>query len=196
MAVMLCPTDAYNEKPFMGMASSMTNKMGDDWARGNYAANGSLGYQTYTGSGDYVESVAGCGIGGTNPDGGGWSNRFYRGVMGANISSRISDIKDGTSKTVLLGEIRAGIIPQDTRGVWAMSGACPSALWGHGYFQDANGPNCMQTNSDDPRACTEIQASVGASDANQGRSFGRACRAGAATAPTGSRPPGACTWAA
>jgi prepilin-type N-terminal cleavage/methylation domain-containing protein/prepilin-type processing-associated H-X9-DG protein len=167
MSVMLCPTDAFNEKPFMGEVSSFTRGMGDNWARGNYAANGSLGYQTYTGSGDYVESVAGCGIGGTNPDGGGWSNRYYRGVMGANIALGIKDIKDGTSKTVLLGEIRAGIIPQDTRGVWAMSGACPSALWGDGYFQDANGPNCMQTNSDDPRACSEIQKSVGATDANQ-----------------------------
>ncbi len=168
LAIMLCPSDSYNEKPFMGSASSLTNQMGDNWARSNYAANGSLGYQTYTGSGDYVESVAGCGVGGTQADGGGWGNRYYRGVMGANIACSIKDIKDGTSKTVIVGEIRAGIIPQDSRGVWAMSGACPSALWGHGYFQDANGPNCMQTNSDDPRACTEILASVGASDSNQG----------------------------
>jgi prepilin-type processing-associated H-X9-DG protein len=31
----------------------------------------------------------------------------------------------------------------------------------HGYMTDANGPNCSQTDSDDPRACDEVQAAVG-----------------------------------
>ena len=81
--------------------------------------------------------------------------------MGANISLGIKQIRDGTSKTILVGEIRAGLTPFDTRGTWAMSGACPSALWGHGYMFDANGPNCAQVNSDDPRACQDVENAFG-----------------------------------
>ena len=151
---MLCPSDSsYNRKPFMGSAGSQTKWMGDNWARGNYAANASMGYMGWT-------EINGAGSG-TQPNGGGWANRWYRGVMGANTSLRIDDIKDGSTNTILVGEIRAGLIAQDTRGVWAMSGGCPSALWAHGYVSDANGPNCNQTNSDDPRNCGEIQQAAG-----------------------------------
>lgn len=39
-----------------------------------------------------------------------WTNRAYcQGIMGANVSLRIDDIKDGASNTILVGEIRAGI---------------------------------------------------------------------------------------
>ena len=148
MSVMLCPTDTFNEQPFNGTASSKTNLMGDNWSRGNYAANASLGYMGDGG-------VIGTGVGG-------WGNRYLEGVMGANISLGIPQIKDGTSKTILLGEIRAGLIPQDTRGTWAMSGGA-SALWCHGYVQDANGPNASYEAADDERTCSEIQAKFGGS---------------------------------
>jgi prepilin-type N-terminal cleavage/methylation domain-containing protein/prepilin-type processing-associated H-X9-DG protein len=165
LTMMLCPSDsAYNNKPFNGSASSLTNQMGDNWARGNYGANASMGYMIPGGPG----GNGGVGQGGTNANGGGWTNRWYRDVMGANISLRIDDIRDGASNTILVGELRAGIIPQDTRGIWAMSGGCPSALWAHGYASDANGPNCNQEDSDDPRACTEILTAVGGSSTNQG----------------------------
>lgn len=151
LQVMLCPSDIYNQKPFMGSASpGKTDKLGDNWARGNYGANASL---------DYMFSGGPVGTGSS------WANRYARGVMGANVSLRVDDIHDGASNTILVGELRAGIIPQDTRGVWAMSGACPSALWSHGYISDANGPNCSQINSDDPRACTDIQTAVGGATA-------------------------------
>jgi hypothetical protein len=163
LTMMMCPSDsAYNTKPFKGPASSQTNQMGDNWARGNYGANASMAYMI---PGGKSPGIAGNGVGegGKLANGGGWTNRWYRGVMGANISLRIDDIHDGASNTILVGELRAGIIPQDTRGVWAMSGACPSALWAHGYINDANGPNCNETDSDDPRTCTEIQLAVGGS---------------------------------
>jgi prepilin-type processing-associated H-X9-DG protein len=97
---------------------------------------------------------------GTQPNSGGWTNRWYRGIMGANASLRIDDIRDGASNTILVGEIRAGLIPQDTRGVWAMSGAAPSALWAHGYYVDAGSPN-SQKSDDDILACTDVQTAVG-----------------------------------
>ena len=80
---------------------------------------------------------------------------------GANLSLRIDDIKDGASNTILLGEICAGVTQFDPRGTWAMSGACPSALWAHGYGGDDNGPNCTQVFADDVSSCTDIQNAVG-----------------------------------
>jgi prepilin-type N-terminal cleavage/methylation domain-containing protein len=145
----MCPSDSYNSKPFMGSASNLTNKMGDNWARGNYAANASLGYMGDTGQPD--------GVGNS-----GWASRWLQGVMGANVSLRSTDIHDGTAKTILLGEVRAGLISQDTRGTWAMSGG-PSALWAHGYVQDDNGPNAIFPDADDERTCTEVEKAFGGS---------------------------------
>ncbi len=157
LSIMLCPSDTYNQKPFMGSASSsLTGQMGDNWARGNYAANASMGYLLPPSP----PSIIG-GIRASSLDG--WSCRWLRGVMGANQSERIDDIHDGASNTILLGEIRAGLIPQDTRGVWAMSGACPSALWAHGYIGDDNGPDCNMTRGDDERACTDVETAIGGS---------------------------------
>ena len=167
LSVMLCPSDAYNSKPFMGSASSLTSNMGDNWARGNYAANASLGYMTPTngssGGTSTTQTLGGVGVSPSQPANGLWGDRYRRGVMGANAAIALKDVRDGTSKTLLLGEIRAGLISQDTRGVWAMSGACPSALWSHGYFADDNGPNDNEPNGDDERTCSEVQDAIGGS---------------------------------
>jgi prepilin-type N-terminal cleavage/methylation domain-containing protein len=167
IATMLCPSDPYSSTPFKGSASSLTNQMGDNWARGNYAANASLGYMTpangASGGTSTTQNLGGVGISPSKPESGFWGDRRRRGVMGANASISLKEVRDGTSKTLLLGEIRAGLIPQDTRGVWAMSGACPSALWCHGYFADDNGPNDNSAigNGDDERTCSEVVAAVG-----------------------------------
>ena len=69
LSFMLCPTDdAYNRKAFSGSISTLTNKMGDNWARGNYAANASSGYMVLGG---------GVGQGGTTAGGGGWTNEWH-----------------------------------------------------------------------------------------------------------------------
>ncbi|HEX3999403.1 MAG TPA: DUF1559 domain-containing protein [Pirellulales bacterium] len=150
LSFMLCPSDPYNRSPFVGSSDGLTNQMGDGWARGNYAVNGGLGFLDYTGE---------TADAGANPSN--WRGPLVCGVMGANMSLRVDDIKDGASNTIMLGEIRAGLTSFDCRGVWAMSGACPSSLWADGYIGDDNGPNCTQQWADDVDACTDIESAMG-----------------------------------
>lgn len=159
IATMLCPSDSYNRAPFMGSDNSSTAILGDDWARGNYGANGSL---------VYLASFSGSPMGGFNRNvwdrdasetGNGPSP--IRGVMGANVGLKIGQITDGTSKTILIGEMRAGVATYDTRGIWAMSGACPSSFWAHGYFGDDNGPNNFGNAADDVKSCSSLQQEFG-----------------------------------
>ena len=84
-----------------------------------------------------------------------------RGVMGANTSVSSGGMADGTSNTILVGEIRAGVLPIDCRGTWAMSGGCPSALWAHGTAGDCNGPNSPSPEADDLQHCNDVQNAIG-----------------------------------
>ena len=163
LKAMHCPSDSYNDKPFDGTASSLTSQLGTNWGRGNYAANAALGYNTA----DLASAGSECGLDMRAAAGAaGWSNRKLRGVMGANNSATMSDMRDGSSNTILLAEIRSGVTSVDSRGVWAMAGAGASALWGHGYCGDDAGPNNMKSlTGDNIPACTEVQSSVGGAQA-------------------------------
>lgn len=152
LAAMLCPTDKFNRQPFMGSQGSLTKGFGDNWARGNYGANASLGIP-WIGSGETYAGNTSC------P---GWGNGDYRGIMGNNASVGVAQITDGTSSTVLLAELRAGVAPVDSRGVWAMGGACSSALWAHGgIFGDDYGPNHVGYMADDVMDCDLIESASG-----------------------------------
>jgi hypothetical protein len=140
LPVLLCPSDATNNRvPFQGIA----NRYGDpngNWARTNYAAN--------AGRGD---------IWGTNPptrnsgpDSPHWKAGCRRGVMGPNTSVKVGRIVDGTSKTIMIGEIRTGLTPKDARGVWAFGHVGTSLVAGYGAGGDDNGPNvCNAVNKED-----------------------------------------------
>jgi prepilin-type N-terminal cleavage/methylation domain-containing protein/prepilin-type processing-associated H-X9-DG protein len=179
LSIMLCASDSYNQKLFNDSGSTpppSTSQLGNNWARGNYAANAALGYMSYGSSGHvlggYDYNAAQSAGSGTPPAPGGWAGRYLRGVMGANVSERIDDIHDGASNTILVGEIRAGILPFDLRGVWAMSGAAPSALWGHGFYGDDNGPNNRGfPQADDMQSCTDIKMAVGGGNASNGETL-------------------------
>ena len=151
---MLCPSDTFNRVAFSGSTyASYTGSWGDNWARGNYAGNATPGaFLNNNGFSPY----------GANADQ--WAVRWYRGVMGCNLSVKMADITDGTSNTVMLGEIRAGITSFDSRGVWAMAGACSSLLAayrGTPGGEGSAGPNNMFEGGDDVIACPAILAALG-----------------------------------
>lgn len=149
IATMLCPTDSFNRQTlFAGRNASE----GDNWARGNYGANGALGFLGRTT---------------TNPAGGPdeqfWKNPQTRGVMGMNVALNIAQITDGSSQTILVGELRAGLSEFDPRGTWALGTAGASSLWGHGTDND-NGPNSCLPGADGIFGCGRIKGSVGSEE--------------------------------
>ncbi len=101
--------------------------------------------------------------------------------MGVNSAASIDEISDGTSNTIMVLEIRAGVTTNDCRGVWAMAGAGPSACWAHGYIGDAGGPNANAVASDDTAGCTEIQNAVGGPAALH--ELGMGCCRGVSSSP-------------
>ncbi len=160
LSILLCPSDPNNQIKFSGKTGSLAselNSFNDNWARGNYAANGALGFQS---GGGYHAFFSAAGPASSGAPG--WGERYIRGVMGANTSVPLKQISDGTSKTLMLGEIRAGVVSFDCRGVWAMSGS-PSGLWAHGYQGDCNGPNHVDPDfaEDDNQGCGAVQTAVG-----------------------------------
>jgi len=134
--VLLCPSDPYNRVFYQGASGS---GHGDNWARGNYAGN--------AGGADIYPGVSENRMSG--PDSPGWKNDRKRGVMGCNTSVPLRRIIDGTSKTILVGEIRAGVNSGDARGVWALGHAGPSLIAGYGSNGDDNGPNVCNPRADD-----------------------------------------------
>ena len=150
IATMLCPSDVYNRSSLFRGRSSQE---GRNWARGNYGANAALGFMVKNG---------------TNPAGGPetqfWEDPRTRGVMGLNIALSIAQITDGTSNTMLIGELRAGLSEHDPRGVWALGAHGSSSLWGHGT-DNTIGPNSCVPGGDGLFGCGRIKGSVGGEQA-------------------------------
>ena len=146
LAPMLCPSDPFNRQ---SLFAGRHPTEGDNWARGNYGANGALGFLT-----QYQTNPAG------GPDTVYWKNPKTRGVMGMNVALKIGQITDGTSQTILVGELRAGVSESDPRGTWALGAAGASSLWAHGTDND-NGPNSCLPGGDGIFGCGRIKGSVG-----------------------------------
>lgn len=167
ISTMLCPSDPYNQTPFNGTTYNTTKDYGDGWARGNYAANGTLAHRWYSTTTVYS---------GAFPNSAGWKSNAHRGVMGVNSSVGIAGITDGTSNTILVGEIRAGIVEADERGTWALGSASGSSLWCHSGIYDAYGINSRGTSADDSVGCQAARDAAGSPEAL--RDMGMACYAG------------------
>ena len=135
ISVLICPTDNRNQQLYSGAANS---RHGDNWARGNYGANtGNAPLFHRTGDGMYSKQSDG------------WQDDLKRGVMGPNVAVKMRQIVDGSSKTIMIGELRAGPTDGDPRGTWALGHAGASLLAWYGFRGDANGPNACNDYADD-----------------------------------------------
>jgi prepilin-type N-terminal cleavage/methylation domain-containing protein len=142
LPVLLCPTDGHNQVKYQGH--------GGNWARGNYAANLGLG-TTHT-----LPTPPGSIQGPGSPA---WKSPTARGVMGPNCSVTLKQITDGTSKTGMIGEIRAGFNEGDPRGSWAFGHVGGNLLGFHGWGGDDSGPNWCGPSSDDVGGVTPFDCS-------------------------------------
>jgi prepilin-type N-terminal cleavage/methylation domain-containing protein len=132
---LLCPEDLGADTPFRG---NNLNE-GDNWARGNYACNGDNERTDVPITKD--------------------PRRI--GVLRINKKTKLSQILDGTTHTILAAEVRIGLSDIDRRGVWAMGHSGSSNLTWHGWSGDANGPNAANARSDDIYGCNRLIASLG-----------------------------------
>lgn len=102
-----CPSEAYSI-PFLN-ASVPGPSTG--WARGNYGA--AAGYEDYdhvAGGAVYVSSKNPAKAAGLSSSA----------VMSSNYGAKFAEVTDGTSNTIMLAELRAGLSSSDPRGVWAL----------------------------------------------------------------------------
>lgn len=167
LSPVVCPSDDGHSTLYKagGLPGTYPNGFGDNWARGNYAANaGNLaqgGFRPPIEKGDTLDGNICC----LGPHTNGWDNPRYRGVMAAQRGAKHKDITDGASNTMLLAEIRVGIHEHDIRGTWALSSAGASGLFWHGWSTAvngaANGPNPCGVDTDNIADCSSVQRKVG-----------------------------------
>ncbi|RCS40804.1 DUF1559 domain-containing protein [Bremerella cremea] len=134
---LLCPSDRGNNL----MYNSTVSNVGNNWGRGNYAANGGFGAWWVDGEmrtpNTYSKSI--------NSDG----------AFTVNKGRNMSAFTDGTSNSILMAEVRIGETATDQRGVWAMgvAGSSVLSLYSQG---DCYGPNDKNANSDDVYDCQDM----------------------------------------
>ncbi len=86
-----------------------------------------------------------------------WGN----GVAGINKSFSFDNFENGLSTLVALEEVRSGIHPLDSRGVWSLGQIGGSITWAHGVNGDAFGPNNQWERSDDILGCGNLHEILG-----------------------------------
>jgi prepilin-type N-terminal cleavage/methylation domain-containing protein/prepilin-type processing-associated H-X9-DG protein len=121
-----------------------TSSSGSDWARGSYGVT--AGWEDY----DHVAN------GGqkTTTQTGVMKGFVASPMMSANYGCRLTDVTDGLSNTIMVGELRSGKIQIDPRGVWAL-GFPSSSIVNAG--RAAYNPTPNNNLGDDGKSGDEIQ---------------------------------------
>jgi prepilin-type N-terminal cleavage/methylation domain-containing protein/prepilin-type processing-associated H-X9-DG protein len=121
-----CPSDSNNGQPYDD-ESGVDAPAEFGWARGNYAATCGFTDSDHTTDGrnslynNPFDGTASDGIVPGNPNNPPLSKgpMFFFSTTGRN-GTKFADITDGLSNTIMFNEVRAGISPLDSRGVWAL----------------------------------------------------------------------------
>ncbi len=143
----LCPSDGNNDVAFE--RGGLVNQPGHTYARGNYGLNMGVNRTCFT--------FNGCPLGfdmDTKDVLNTASRLWGSGVAGFNHSFRLSDFPQGLSNIVFVDEIRSGISPLDSRGVWAFGMGGASITGAH-----QGGPN--SSIGDGISACESLTLSIG-----------------------------------
>jgi len=161
--IYLCPSDGRNKTLCTrNLANLPPNTPAGvaGWARGNYAANFGPHY-TYSSRQNGGSSTGGpYGLPGQGPF------LVWTQASGTNkIGMGVANIPDGSSNTLLVSEVLAGINGDDPRGVWAFGLAGSSAIVAHADGDcikpnDKNGPG-QPGCSDDIRDAPDVPAQNG-----------------------------------
>ncbi len=150
--VMLCPSEPN--------AGTECSRAGGGWARGNYGAN--IGMLS-------PAQTLRNGVADTPADPNLWISG-QRGIMGANEALSMASIRDGTSNTMLILELRVGLVPIDIRGTWAMGqcGASSVCVYGNNVQPAIPGPNVCAPEADDQQEGeTVVNIAIGEGRARQ-----------------------------
>lgn len=156
VSALVCPSD-----PNAAQAFNATPEQGsDNWARGNYGAMSSLIHMQ---SGNFSYNKEKSAVTMMFWDGKPWT----RGVMGGNVALSMRQVEDGTSNTIVMAEVRAGVTQSDRRGIWAMGVAGASSFWGHAT-DDCIGPNSCLAGADNIWGFSNVVAELGGANAADG----------------------------
>ncbi len=163
LAVLSCPSDAYNRADNLYARGSAAGLFDNQYARGNIALNAGPDGNCLSGQ----STEEGPCIAGFLTAGGDLKTKNYQlwgsGLGGVNRCFRLQDVTDGASHTVACDEIRAGLDPLDPRGAWALGQISASVLARHGKHDDAGRPNHGNPTGEAFIGCTALTDKLGAS---------------------------------
>lgn len=138
-----CPSDSANGQAYTGAG-------GLQMVRGNYAANmGPISPAIGGGGYDGISSSSNFGLNGQGP--------FWFCTKAPFRCMSIQGIQDGSSNTILIGEVRAGMTPTDARGVWGLGHIGSSTIGGYACGDDQT-INNMVSGADDVQGCQDNPA--------------------------------------